>query len=171
MKREIMAKTLVGKGRLQLQDVKTVHLEEKITKTLGCWIINNTYETIENQHAVGVKGHYDIQLWYAYENDQKTNVYNETVPFSGVFQMARKKIWKPDEETFFKIHVMRYPSAVKMEIVGEHDVKITVESLYFIDSFQPAILQIETLEPEDDTENIDEEIVMNVNTNYLTDGH
>ena len=43
--RDIIVKTLVGKGKCQNVDKLILKLPEVASKTLGCWIINNTYET------------------------------------------------------------------------------------------------------------------------------
>lgn len=45
MYREIAVKTLTGKGKLEHSLERTIRLENNISKTLGCWIINLQYDT------------------------------------------------------------------------------------------------------------------------------
>ena len=59
MLRDIIVKTLVGKGKCQNVDKLILKLPEVASKTLGCWIINNTYETSYKEEEVYIKGKYD----------------------------------------------------------------------------------------------------------------
>ena len=169
MNREIIAKTLVGKGKLALQERQVITLDENVSKPLGCWIINHKFDTNQSGKNIELSGTYDIQIWYAYDDDKKTNVFYKTVPFRGTFMVSWKKIKTLDDETKQKVHVIKYPTATGMNQKGEHEVEIVIESVYFVDVFQDSILTINTLEEDKDDEIIDEEIIMNVNPNYLTD--
>ena len=168
MNREIIAKTLVGKGKLALQEKQVIVLDENVSKPLGCWIINHRFETNQNGKNIELNGTYDIQIWYAFDDDKKTNVFYKTVPFNGTFMISWKKIKTIDDETKQKVHVIKYPTATGMNQKNEHEVEIIIESVYFVDVFQDSILTINTLEEDKDDEIIDEEIIMNVNPNYLT---
>ena len=55
-----------------------------------------------------------------------------------------------------------------MNQMNDHEVEIVIESVYFVDVFQDSIITVNTIEEEKQDEIIDEEIVMNVNPNYLT---
>lgn len=88
MNREIIAKTLVGKGKLAIQEKQVIKLEENISKPLGCWIINHKYDSKKIDKNIELNGTYDIQIWYAYDDDQKTNVFYKTITFSGVFLIS-----------------------------------------------------------------------------------
>lgn len=169
MKREIIAKTLMGKGKLLINANKEIDLLENVSKTLGCWIINHKFTVDIKGKVVSLIGSYDIQLWYALDNDSKTNVYYETIVFEDVFTMSYRNIVNVNDDIVAKVHVIKYPTACKMELKDEKTVLVEVESEYFVDVFQDAILKIETLEEENDYEIIDEEIVMNVNPNYIQD--
>lgn len=83
MFREIIVKTMIGKGKYNGLETQKITLPEAASKTLGCWIINHQFDTEESKRNVVIKGQFDVQLWYATDHDQKTNVYNETIPFLG----------------------------------------------------------------------------------------
>lgn len=168
MNREIIAKTLVGKGKLAIQEKQKIVLDELVSKPLGCWIINHKYSTKQDKKNILLEGTYDIQIWYAYDDDKKTNVFYKTIPFSGEFIISWKKVKTIDDETKQKVHVIKYPTATSMNQINEHEVEIIIESVYFVDVFQDSILTINTLEEDKEEEIIDEEIIMNVNPNYLT---
>lgn len=168
MNREIIAKTLVGKGKLAIQEKQIIHLDENVSKPLGCWIINHKYDTSQNNKNISLEGTYDIQIWYAYDDDKKTNVFYKTIPFSGTFMVSWKRVKTIDDETKQKVHVIKYPTAIGMNQINDHEVEIIIESVYFVDVFQDSIITVNTLEEDKDDEIIDEEIIMNVNPNYLT---
>jgi len=165
--REIIVKTLIGKGKYDSFEVKTLVLPECSSKTLGCWIINHQCNPEESKKNVVVNGSYDIQLWYATDNDQKTCVYNETVSFFGAVNMSWRKLHTLNDEKFIKVHVIKYPTAVGMKLIDEKTVEIKIESSYIIDVFAEAIVTVDTKEDDIDDGDLDEEIIMNVNPNYL----
>lgn len=167
MYRDIIVKTMIGKGKYLGYETKTLSLPEAASKTLGCWIINHQYTTEESKKNVVIKGQYDIQLWYATDNDQKTNVYNETIPFFGQCQMSWRKLKTIDDDIFFKVHVIKYPSAIGMALKDDHMVEIKIESDYIIDAFASAIVTVDCKDDDEIESDMDEEIVMNVNPNYL----
>lgn len=168
MNREIIVKTLVGKGKLALQDKQIVKVGENISKPLGCWIINHTFKTKQNGKSVELTGSYDIQIWYAYDEDKKTNVVYKTVPFSGVFMVSWKKVKTIDDEIKDKVHIIKYPTATGMSLINDHEVEIIIESVYLVDVFQDSVIVVNTIEEDNNEELMDEEIIMNVNPNYLT---
>lgn len=167
MLREIITKTLVGKGKLSLSETKSLHLEDVVSKSLGCWIINHVYEVEERNNVVTIKGHYDIELWYALENDQKTSVYKEHMDFTGPFAMAWRNMRLIGTEKFLNVRVNKYPSAVSMTLVDEHTIELKVESQYYLDAFSEAILVVDCKEDETEDLSLEEEIIMNVDPNYI----
>ncbi len=167
MYREIAAKTLIGKGKLATIINKNVYIDEDISKTLGCWIINLKYETTEDNGKIVLKGSFDIQLWYASNNDQKSSVYTETIEFEEPFIMSYRDLRTISEEKFIKVYVSHYPTCIKMELASNGVVSLKIESLFLVDCFAEAILVVNCADDYKEDISIDEEILMNVNPNYL----
>ena len=165
--REIIVKTLIGKGKYDSYDTKIIKLNENVSKTLGCWIINHQCNLEESKKRVVVNGTYDIQLWYATDNDQKTCVYNETVSFFGSVNMSWRKLTTLNDDKFLKVHIIKYPTAIGMKLLEDNEVEIKIESSYIVDVFAEAIVTVDTKEDDLDDSELDEEIIMNVNPNYL----
>ena len=69
MLREIVAKTLVGRGKVSYFYERELLLNEAVSKTLVCWIINLNYEVKYDRDDIYLEGYYSIQLWYAKDND------------------------------------------------------------------------------------------------------
>lgn len=79
--REIITKAVCGKGRRFTQASHTVTPTHSPSGILGAWIINNQYEAIKSREGVEVVGTYDINIWYSYDRNTKTDVVKETVSY------------------------------------------------------------------------------------------
>ncbi len=169
MIKEIAAKTLTGKGRLSYFLEKDFHLDDNVSKLLGCWIINLEYKTEIKDKDIYLVGSYSIQLWYALNNDQKSSVYEEKITFSEKALMAYKDLDTLSEEKFVKVFISKYPTCIGMELSEEKNIKLKIESLFYLDVFQEAILFVNCQEKGQDDLSLDEEILMSVNPNYLVD--
>lgn len=169
MNREIAVKTLTGRGKLNYVFEKKINLENNISKTLGCWIINLNYETKIKDENLYLEGYYSIQLWYAKDNDQSSSVYEEKIPFCEKVMMVYRNIPTLNNDRFVKVFVNQYPSATQMRLTENQEVIIKIEALYFVDVFQEAILVIETKDNAKPDLTLDEELLMNVNPNYITE--
>lgn len=86
--REIITKAICGKGRKFSQASHTVSPSHRPSSILGCWIINHKYVAEKRGDAVEVKGSYDINVWYSYQNNTKTEVATETVTYTDVVPLV-----------------------------------------------------------------------------------
>ena len=122
--REIVTKAVIGKGKKQFTDNLSLQAENTPTTVLGCWVINHTFSGEKINNIVNITGSYDINVWYSYDNDTKTEVlkqrhsYNEVVTIQGTNQSNN------NEEII--IRSLSGPSCVKAEING-NDILTTIE--------------------------------------------
>lgn len=79
--REIITKAVCGKGRKFSQVTHIVTPPQQPTSILGAWIINNQYEAVKSDEGIEVVGTYDINIWYSYAKNSKTDVAKETVSY------------------------------------------------------------------------------------------
>jgi spore coat protein E len=79
--REIITKAVCGKGRKFSHVSHTVTPPYSPTSILGAWIINNQFEAVHSGEGVEVVGTYDINIWYSYDRNTKTDVAKETVSY------------------------------------------------------------------------------------------
>jgi spore coat protein E len=79
--REIITKAVCGKGRRFSQVTHTVNPPHNPTSILGAWIINHQYEAVKSNDGIEVVGTYDINIWYSYDKNTKTDVAKETVTY------------------------------------------------------------------------------------------
>lgn len=86
--REIITKAVCGKGRKFSQVSHTVTPSHAPTSILGAWIINHQYEAAKASDGVEVIGTYDINIWYSYDRNTKTDVAKETVSYVDVIPLS-----------------------------------------------------------------------------------
>src|SRR5690625_1074509 len=87
--REIITKAVIGKGRQASEDKHMISPPHQPSSILGCWIINHLYNAKrKGEEAVEVKGSYDINVWYSYNDHTKTEVVTERVTYSDVIKLA-----------------------------------------------------------------------------------
>lgn len=79
--REIVTKAVCGKGRKFSQVTHTVTPPHRPSSILGAWIINHQYEAVKAEDGVEVVGTYDLNIWYSYDHNSKTEVAKETVSY------------------------------------------------------------------------------------------
>ena len=169
MYREIAVKTLTGKGKVENYLQKRIVLDKEISKTLGCWIINLEYETEVKNKTIAIKGSFDIQLWYALDNDQKSDVFVEKINFFENVNMNYRDLKTIDETLYPKVYISKYPTCSEMNLNENKEVELTIEYLFLVETFQEALLVVSCQDDYVEDITLDEEISMNVNENYLID--
>jgi spore coat protein E len=86
--REIITKAVCGKGRRFSQSSHNITPAHTPTSILGAWVINNQYEAVKADDGVEVVGTYDINIWYSYDRNTKTDVAKETVSYVEVVPLS-----------------------------------------------------------------------------------
>lgn len=85
--REIITKAVVAKGRKFTQSNHTISPAHHPTSILGCWIINHKYNAKKVGKTVEIHGSYDINVWYSYNENTKTEVVTERVQYTDVIKL------------------------------------------------------------------------------------
>ncbi|KZM55672.1 spore coat protein [Geobacillus stearothermophilus] len=125
--REIITKAIVGKGRKFTQSTHTVTAPNRPSSILGCWIINHRYEAKKCDKTVEIHGHYDINVWYSYNHNTKTEVVTETVSYTDVVKLKyRDKDNLISDDTDVIVRVIQQPNCLECTISPNGN-KIVVE--------------------------------------------
>ncbi|WP_141433492.1 outer spore coat protein CotE [Bacillus sp. 03113] len=97
--RQIITKAVVAKGRKFTQSNHTVNPSHQPSSILGCWIINHTYEAKKVKKTVEICGYYDINVWYSFNDNTKTEVVTERVEYTDVIKLKyRDKDFLDDQD-------------------------------------------------------------------------
>ena len=88
--KEIVTKAIIGKGKKYYKNTYTIETENEPTTVLGCWVINHKFKGSEVGEKIVVDGSFDVNIWYSYDNDSKTDVIRETNTYNEVINMRNR---------------------------------------------------------------------------------
>ncbi|BDG47968.1 MULTISPECIES: outer spore coat protein CotE [Parageobacillus] len=115
--REIITKAVVGKGRKFTQSTHTVTPPNRPSSILGCWIINHRYDAKKSDKTVEIHGNYDINVWYSYNNNTKTEVVTETVSYTDAVKLKyRDNDDIINDDTDIIVRVIQQPNCLECTI-------------------------------------------------------
>ena len=72
--KEIVTKAILDKNQKDVNLEYTLPMNEPIDNVLGCWVINHKFSGSVFNNSVIINGEYDINIWYSYNGNSKTNV-------------------------------------------------------------------------------------------------
>ncbi|WP_100399271.1 outer spore coat protein CotE [Bacillus sp. FJAT-44742] len=124
--REIITKAVCGKGKKYSKEHHVVKTPHKPSSILGCWIINHKYEADRKGDSVEIAGFYDINIWYSYEDNTKTEVTTENVQYKEYvpLTMRDKEVMSDDFDVIAR--TIKQPNTLEASI-GDKDREVRVE--------------------------------------------
>ncbi|MDQ0161813.1 outer spore coat protein CotE [Aeribacillus alveayuensis] len=114
--REIITKAVVAKGKKFTQATHTISPEKKPASILGGWIINHKYDARKKGKTVEISGSYDINVWYSFNENTKTEVVTETVKYTDVLKLKYKDDNYLDDEHEVIARVLQQPNCLEVTI-------------------------------------------------------
>ena len=167
--REIISKAVISKGKKTFSQQDKLEVSNTPTTVLGCWVINHQFSGIKQNNQIIINGSYDINIWYSYDNDTKTDVVKATHTYTEIVKM--KDVDTEYDNTSIIVRSLTDPKCVDVkindntilyqvdlelgiELVG--DVKVKVEVDDNLDEYD--LIEEENKETDDVLEKIDEEV-------------
>ena len=167
--KEIVTKAIIGKGKKDFKDVYTITPDTKSSTVLGCWVINHNFKGYPSNGKIVIDGSFDVNIWYSYDNDTKTNVINKTITYSDTTSVKQKEI---TDTTEVIVRSLKQPTVSKVEIKG-NDIEFVVEKELGIEIIGETKAKVLVEEEEDPWEiigeDVESQIDKEVNENYIVD--
>ena len=168
--REIVTKAILGKGKKTFTHHNAIEVSNLPSTVLGCWVINHNFNGVKQNDRISIAGSYDINIWYSYDNDTKTDVIKETYNYNEIVKMHNEN--NDYDDASIIVRSLSDPKCVKVninndkieyqvdvelgiELVGETKVKISVDEN--LDDYNLIV----------DEDSIEQQIEESVNENYL----
>ncbi|MGM9986476.1 MAG: outer spore coat protein CotE [Bacillaceae bacterium] len=85
--REIITKAVVAKGRKYIKSQNAIMPAHKPSSILGCWVINHVYSAKKVGNTVELTGKYNIDVWYSYNDNSKTQSLSEVCSYKDVVKL------------------------------------------------------------------------------------
>lgn len=141
--REIVTKAVLGKGKKVFTHSHFIDVTNTPSNVLGCWVINHNFRGLREGDVITVTGSYDINIWYSYENDTKTDVVKETFNYKETVNIREKPgvdytdasiiVRSLKEPTCKEVNIegnkinYKVEEELGIELVGDTKVKILVD--------------------------------------------
>lgn len=153
--REIITKAVCGRGKKFSQSAHTISPTHKPSNILGCWVINHKYKTSYQKDVVTVEGSYDINTWYSYNGNTRTEVVCETVTYRDQVPLSLRDKKVISERLDVSCRTLQEPNCLEanispngnkivaqvereflVEVIGETKVKVHVEDDDFFEEVE-----------------------------------
>ena len=172
--KEIVTKAIIGKGKKSFKNTYTIDVEEIPDTILGCWVINHNFEGYKQGDKVGVKGNFDINIWYSYDNNKKTTVANKNIEYNDTFNITLKNNNDDYNDTDIIVRSLYQPNCSNVDING-NTIKFSIDKELGIEIVGETKVKIAIEEDEDPWDIIDEDLTQEdektideeINENYL----
>lgn len=164
--REIVTKTVIGKGK------KLIRLEESILPVnepfsiLGCWIINHDFSATLTDNLVNLEGTFEVNIWYAYDNNTKTDIAKENIGYQTEIKIKQKIKDLNNECRDVIVRMLQQPTCTNACIQDE---KIVVDIILEViaEVIGEAKMVVAVLSPVDNCEPIDDDFENEINENFM----
>ena len=156
--REIVTRAVIAKGKKIFKICETVTPTNTPFSVLGCWIINHQFEACLNEKKVDLDGSFEINIWYAYDNNTKTDVSKSYTNYSGSVRVREIICDNISSQCDVIARVLQQPtctnaritdSGIEIEVVFEILVEVIGETKMMVTVFNCT----DTVELDDDFEN------------------
>ena len=143
--KEIVTKTVIGKGKKTFQNEYELTSLNNVDNVLGCWVINHHIEGKKEGDYIRINGNYDVNIWYSYDNNTKTDVVSKKTYYEEKVKVRIKDNSALDEDSDIIIRSLKNPTCIDVsnkdnlikytilkelgiEIVGDEKIRIPISN-------------------------------------------
>jgi spore coat protein E len=162
--KEIVTKTVVGKGRKTFKTEHSLTPENTPNTVLGCWVINHNFNGTNRKNEVTINGSFDVNVWYSYDNDSKTAVTTRSFTYQELLKLRVKDHDSLTNENEIIVRSLKQPTVQDVNIKGS-DVYLTIEKELGVEIVGESKVKIAILEDELPWDDIEED--PEINENYI----
>lgn len=167
--KEIVTKAVIGKTKKSTKQELKINTDQTIDTILGCWVINHNFNGFNKNGKVIINGSYDINVWYSYENNTKTDVLVKNFTYQDTVNVRLKNEEQLTEENEIIVRSLMAPSVTDVKTKGA-EVELNVEKelgVEVVGNMKVRINVAEDFDDYDQDDEFEEEAVENIDENYL----
>ena len=162
--KEIVTKTVVGKGRKTFKTNHSLTPENTPNTVLGCWVINHNFTGTNRKNEVTVNGTFDVNVWYSYDNDSKTAVTTRSFNYQEILRLRVKDYDSLNNENEIIVRSLKQPTVQDVNI-KDNEVHLSIEKELGVEIVGESKVKIAILEDELPWDDIQEE--PDIDENYI----
>ena len=172
--KEIVTKAIIGKGKKTFKNEYEISLERNADTVLGCWVINHKMKGKKDGDYIKINGSYDINIWYSYDNNTKTDVVNKKMYYEEKVKVRVKDNSIMSDESDIIVRSLKNPTCTDVSSEG-NIIKYTISKELGIEIVGDQKIRIPISNNEDeydiiiDEEEINNEIDKSINEDYIND--
>lgn len=165
--REIVTRAVVAKGKKIFRVCELVAPSNEAYSILGCWVINHEFEAELGEKKVDLQGNFEINIWYAYDNNSKTDVARRKASYNGTIKVREIICDTIDTNCDVIARVLQQPTCtnakitdqgIEVEVVFEVLVEVIGETKMMVTVFNCAE-SIEQIDDDDFENEINEDFI------------
>ena len=149
--KEIVTKAVVGKSKKSSTNEFTIAVENTPNTVLGCWVINHKFNGYANGDNINVNGTYDVNVWYSYDNDTKTEVAKESYNYTETIPVHLKENVSDGKEVI--VRSLKQPT-VNNVAIENGNVKLTIDKELAVEVVGNTMIKVPIENINDDYEEI-----------------
>ena len=170
--KEIVTKTVIGKGKKTFKNDYELTTDTDVDTVLGCWVINHKIHGKKDEEYIKINGSYDINIWYSYDNNTKTNVVSKKMFYEEKVRVKVRENGDLNDNSEIIIRSLKNPTCIDVSN-EDKTIKYTISKELGIEIVGDAKIRIPVSNTEEDydliidEDAVNDEIEKNVNINYL----
>ena len=164
--KEIVTKAIIGKGKKTTNLEHVVETDDNINTVLGCWVINHTFSGINRGGKILVNGTYDINIWYSYDNNTKTNVLVKKFDYQDNMNVKIKDNGELNNSSEIIVRSLTQPSVTDVSVENS-TIKLSVHKELGVEVVGDAKVKVSVEEDEDEYEEIFDETEIEKEVNNI----
>ncbi len=170
--KEIVTKTVIGKGKKTFKNNYELITDTDVDTVLGCWVINHKIHGKKDDEYIKINGSYDINIWYSYDNNTKTNVVSKKMFYEERVRVKVRENGDLNDNSEIIIRSLKNPTCIDVSS-DDKTIKYTISKELGIEIVGDAKIRIPVSNTEDDydliidEDAVNDEIDKSVNINYL----
>lgn len=158
--KEIVTKAVIAKGKKLFTTSHQFKAENMPSTILGVWVINHNFNGIMDNERIRIDGSFDVNIWYSYDRDTKTEVVKDTIFYSEIIKMRNNDVDDGD----VIVRSLKQPNCVKVDINNDV-IDFVIEKELGVELVGDVKVKIQA----DDEEDPWEEIVEDIDNNVVND--
>lgn len=154
--KEIVTKAVIGKGKKVFRNKYNLSIEDKVDTVLGCWVINHSLSGVNDAGNVLIRGYFDVNIWYSYDDNTRTAVATKRVNYEEKVSVRLKEESTLTDSSEIIIRSLKNPSCTDVS-VEDNVIYFIIEKELGIEIIGDTKVKIAIEEDEDDYDIIEEE--------------
>lgn len=168
--KEIVTKAIIGKAKKTTKDTYKLTSEVAPDNILGCWVINHTFNGVNDNNKININGSFDVNVWYSFNNNTKTQVTTKNFSYTDTLNVHTKD---SEDKTEVIVRSLKQPTVTDVKIDGDQII-LDIEKELGVEIVGNTKIKVPVEDLADDYEDLTndvsskvEDIIDNIDENYL----